>query len=61
MTGVALAGQIVQRQVWVCVAEKVTLPTFAPFTVTVWLTGLKITPLLLGVIVYVPFARPGKP
>jgi hypothetical protein len=38
-------------------AVKFTPMTWAPFTVTCWLAGLKLNPLLLTVIVYEPLAR----
>jgi len=47
--------------VQVCaVAVKLPAVTFAPLTVTVRLAGLNVKPLKLGVIVYDPFASPGK-
>jgi len=39
---------------------KFTPVTSAPFTVTCTLVGLKVTPLLLAVTVYEPFARLAK-
>ena len=39
-------------------AEKLTPLTFAPLTVTEELAGVNVQPLLEGVTVYVPFARP---
>ena len=45
--------------VQVCaVAVKVAAVTFAPLTVTATLTGLKLKPVKLGVMVYDPFVRP---
>ena len=41
-------------------AVKLTPPTFAVLTVTGWLTGLKVNPVLLGVTVYDPAASPEK-
>ena len=38
-------------------AMKFTPVTSAPFTVTCWLGGVKLTPLLVAVIVYEPPAR----
>jgi hypothetical protein len=38
-------------------AVKFTFEMFAPLIVTVWLGGLNVYPVLLGVTVYVPFAR----
>ena len=38
-------------------AVKFTPVTWAPFTVTCWLGGVKLTPLLLAVTVYDPLVR----
>jgi hypothetical protein len=42
------------------VAVKFTPVTFARLTVTFWLTGLNVNPVLLGVSVYVPLGNPVK-
>jgi len=47
-------------QVGAAVAVKVTPVTLAPLTVTGWLVGLNANPVLFGVIVYEPFAKPVK-
>lgn len=38
-------------------AVKLTPVTGAPLTITCWLGGVKVTPLLLAVIVYEPLVR----
>ena len=44
----------------IAVAVKFTAFALAPLMVTAWLTGLKVKPDLLGVIMYEPLAKPGQ-
>jgi hypothetical protein len=47
--------------VQVCaVVVKLPAVTFAPLTITATLAGLNVKPVKLGVMVYDPFASPGK-
>ena len=57
-----VVGEIVPEMLKVCAVAVKFVPevTFAPLIVTVALVGLKVYPAWLGVMVYVPFAKPVK-